>query len=456
MLCGVLQLDLSVQYQRESQRLPRSQPDLSASSSTNGFVSGFANFMKILFYSHYFPPEVNAPATRTYQHCRRWVEAGHEVTIVTCVPNCPDGVVYDGYRNRLRRQVQWIDGIQVVRVWTYVAANAGTLPRIANYVSYLTSAVLATLRLPRPDVVVATSPQFFCGWAGVWAARLKRRPFVLEIRDIWPESIAAVGAMKKGAATRLLEWLELRMYRAAEHIVAVGSGYRDNVAAKVPEMASKISVVTNGVDAENFQPRDPDRAFLQSFGLQEKFVCSYVGTIGMAHGLDVVVDAASKLRALGRTDIGFLLVGDGANRQSLETMARDCGVQDQVIFAGRLPKDQMPTVLASSDCCLVHLKGTDLFSTVIPSKIFETMAMQRPIIMGVRGPAREIVIEAGGGQPMQPDDADDLVRIVTEMADHPEQLAASGQQARQFVLQHYDRDRLAAEMLGTLERVATY
>lgn len=406
--------------------------------------------MKILFYCHYFPPEVNAPATRTFQHCKRWVAAGHDVTVVTCAPNCPDGVVYDGYKNRLRPQVEDVDGIRVIRVWTYVAANAGTVPRILNYVSYCASAIFATLRLERPDIVVATSPQFFCGWAGVWASRLKRCPFVLEIRDIWPESIAAVGAMKKGYLTRLLEWLELRMYRAADAIVAVGSGYRDNIAAKVPKQADRISVVTNGIDADAFQPQECDESFRQRYGVSDKYVCSYLGTIGMAHGLDVVIRAAEILKQQQRDDIAFLLAGDGANREKLETLAREQGVDDRIAFTGRLPKEQMPTVLASSDCCLVHLNGTELFGTVIPSKIFEIMAMQRPIIMGVRGPAQQIVLDAGGGQPMVPDDEHDLVRIVTEMADAPDETRRRAMDARQYVLEHFDRDRLADAMLQVL------
>ena len=406
--------------------------------------------MKILFYCHYFPPEVNAPATRTYQHCRRWVAAGHDVTVVTCAPNCPDGVVYQGYKNRFRRQVESVDGIRVVRVWSYVAANAGTLPRIANYVSYFVSAVLATLRLERPDVVVATSPQFFCGWTGVWVSRLKRRPFVLEIRDIWPESIAAVGAIRNGMLIGILEWLELRMYRSADAMVAVGSGYRDNISVKVPEKADEIEVITNGIDADAFKPQAGDDAFRNRYGLQGKYVCSYLGTIGMAHGLDVVIRASETLKQHRRNDIAFLLAGDGANREKLEAMAKEKGVDDRIVFTGRLPKDQMPSVIASSDCCLVHLSGTELFGTVIPSKIFEIMAMQRPIIMGVCGPAQQIVLDAGGGEAMTPDDANDLVRIVTQMADHPDRTRQKAVHARDYVLEHFDRDRLAAEMLQVL------
>ena len=410
--------------------------------------------MKILFFSHYFPPEVNAPATRTFEHCRRWARAGHEVTVVTCVPNCPDGVVYAGYRNRMRRQVEEVDGVRVVRVWTYVAPNAGTVRRIANYVSYQASATLTSLRLPRPDVIVATSPQFFCGWAGVWASRIKRVPLVLEIRDIWPESIAAVGAMRPGIGIRYLEWLERRMYLAARQIVTVGTGYRDHVLRRAPKAVGRTYVITNGVDAELYVPQQPNASLLERYGLAGKFVCSYVGTIGMAHGLEVVLRAARRLKDAGRDDIAFLLVGDGAKRAALTEQARMDGVADRVIFTGRLAKEEMPTVLASSDASLVHLRGIELFGTVIPSKIFETMAMERPIIMGVKGPARKIVMEAEGGVPMEPDSDEELARIVTGMADDRAGTAAMGRRGRAYVLEHYNRDGLAAEYLELLLSLA--
>jgi colanic acid biosynthesis glycosyl transferase WcaI len=196
--------------------------------------------VRILFLTHYFPPEVNAPATRTFEHCVRWARAGHDVTVVTCAPNCPGGVVYPGFRNAWRPQVEWVEGVRVVRVWTYLAPNAGTVRRILNYLSYMASAVLASLRLPRPDVVIATSPQFFCGWAGVLVARMKRRPLVLEIRDIWPESIRAVGAIRRRPLLRLLEKLERRMYLAADHVVTVGQGYRERILQRA-DVADRIS-----------------------------------------------------------------------------------------------------------------------------------------------------------------------------------------------------------------------
>lgn len=408
--------------------------------------------MKILFLSHYFPPEVNAPAVRTYDHCVRWARAGHDVTIVTCVPNCPDGVVYGGYKNRLRRQVEHIDGVQVIRVWTYLAPNAGAVRRIVNYLSYMLSATLASIRLPRPDVVVATSPQFFCGWAGIFVSRLKRAPLVLEIRDIWPATIEAVGAIQNRWMLGILKRMERRMYRAARHIVAVGKGYRDRILEKDPS-PDRISVITNGVDLRFFTPGEPDAQFLHAWNLEDKFVCSYVGTIGMTHGLKVVLQAAKILKQKGRRDIRFVMVGDGALRNPLETMAKEAGLDDLVVFTGRQPKNRIPAILASSDACLIHLKGCQLFGTVIPSKIFETMAMGRPIIMGVRGEARQMVMQSGAGLEMEPDSPDSLVRAVLTLADDPDSASRRGRAARDYVARHFNRDVLAAEFLRLLQGI---
>ena len=410
--------------------------------------------MNIVFFSHYFPPEGNAPASRTYEHCKRWVEAGHNVTVITCAPNVPDGVVYDGYRNRVWPQRENIDGISVIRTWTYVAANAGALKRIINYVSYMMSAVLTFLFFcRRPNVVISTSPQFFCGWAGVIASWLKWCPFVLEVRDIWPESIVTVGAMKEGLLLRVFETIERWMYRSANHIVTVGNGYRENILGKV-DCADRISVVTNGVDSDMFSPQESSSEFRSTYGLTDKFVCSYVGTIGMAHGLSVVVRAAKKLKDQHREDIVFCLVGDGASRASIEKQVQECGVEDLVRFTGRLPKSAMPKVLASSNCLLVHLKKTDLFQTVIPSKIFETMAMNRPLIMGVAGASAKIVEASGSGIQIEPENDQQLTEAVVKLCDSPDFYQQLCTQGRSFVTENYSREKLANDMLKTIERVA--
>jgi glycosyltransferase involved in cell wall biosynthesis len=409
--------------------------------------------VRILVLSHYYPPEVNAPAQRTYEHCVRWAKAGHDVTVITCAPNCPGGVVFAGFKNRFRRQVEQSDGVRVIRVWTYLAPNAGTVRRVVNFLSYLVSAVLATLRLPRPDVVVATSPQFFCGWAGVIVSRLKRAPFVLEIRDIWPESIETVGAIRNRPLLRCLEWLERRMYLAARHIVTVGEGYRAKILAKA-DVHDRISVITNGVDLRFFVPAQPDPRFLHMWDLEGKFVCSYVGTIGMAHGLNVVLEAARILQAKGRRDIAFCLVGDGALRKQLEQQSARDNLRGLVVFTGMQPKEEIPAILASSDACLIHLRKSDLFTTVMPSKIFETMAMARPIIMGVCGEARDIVMDAGAGIAMEPDSATSLVEAVETLADDREFASRQGRAARDYVAARFNRELLAARFLELLESIA--
>ncbi len=408
--------------------------------------------MRILFFSHYFPPEGNAPASRVYEMSRRWVARGHEVTVITCAPNQPNGVVYEGYKNRLyQREV--IDGIRVVRVWTYLAANKGTTRRILNFVSYVISALFASVLQRRPDVIVATSPQFFCGWAGLIASWVKRRPFVLEIRDIWPESIVAVGAMNRPRLLRILEWLERRMYAGADHVVAVGNGYKQNMVGK-GVLEEKISIITNGADLEFFSPRPPDLALKREYVMENDYVCAYIGTIGMASGLDVVLRAARVLKEDNRTRIKFLLVGDGAERERLQAQVAEEGL-DNVVLTGRQDKSRMPAFQSIADVILVHLRKVDLFRSVLPSKIFEAAAMERPILMGVEGDAADLVRAAEGGICIEPENHHELVTALTRLCDDPDLARSLGLSARRYVSEHYNRDTLAARYLEILERIAS-
>jgi hypothetical protein len=403
--------------------------------------------MRILFFSHYFHPEGNAPASRTYENCKRWVHAGHDITVITCTPNVPDGVVYDGYRNHFRHR-EMVDGVEVIRVWTYIAANKGILRRIMNYISYMFNAVFFGLFIKRPDVIIATSPQFFCGWAGLIISKLRRIPFILEIRDIWPESIQAVGAMKRGMLMRILEWMELKMYASAKHIVTVGEGYRQRLLDKnVPD--KKISIVMNGVDRESFKPRSKDSGLIDKYALQNKFVCSYIGTIGMACALDVVLHAAKILKQNNRNDIVFLLVGDGAIREELDTEAQRQELKN-VVFTGRQDKNLMPSFLSITDVCLVHLKKTHLFASVMPSKIFEAGGTAKPVVMGVKGYAAEIVEAAKMGLFMEPENEYDLVNALVKLADDQSLVETLGNNGYEYIVEHFDRDKLAMEYLSLI------
>lgn len=409
--------------------------------------------MHILFFSHYFPPEVNAPASRTYENCKRWVNQGHTVTVITCVPNCPNGVVYDGYRNRLF-QKENIDGIEVIRVWTYIAANEGTVKRIINYLSYMISATLAAVFRKKSDIVIATSPQFFCGWAGVLTSKIKRIPFILEIRDIWPESIVAVGAMRNSIFIRILEKLEKIMYASACHIVTVGEGYRD-VLLKKGVRNDKISIITNGVDCDLFKPVAQNINLKKKFGINGEFVCSYCGTIGMASGLDIVLRAAEELKEKGDKSTVFLLVGDGANRKALEA-ERESKSLHNVIFTGRVEKHMVPDILSLSDACLIHLRKADLFTTVIPSKFFEAAGMGRPIINGVAGQAARFVEKANAGINIEPESAEDLLEALTILKNDHNLSRSFSKSGEDYVKKHFNRDVLAERYMQVIIRVADF
>lgn len=402
--------------------------------------------MRILFLSDNFPPEGNAPATRLYEHAVRWVRAGHEVTVITCAPNFPEGKLFAGYRNAWR-QVEVMDGIRVVRVKTYITANEGFLKRTLDYMSFMLMATVMSLFERRPDVVMATSPQFFCAVGGWMVSVLKRRPFVFELRDLWPASIIAVGAMRKSLLIRLLEKLELFLYRRADAIVSVTESFRtDLVSRGVP--ADKIHVVINGVDLDRYEPRPRDATLAREFGLEGKFVAGYMGTHGMAHALARVLEAAERL--LHREDIAFFFAGSGAERARVEQIVAERELHN-VRLIPRQPKERMPALWSLCDLSIVPLRDTPVFATVIPSKIFESMGMGVPILMSLpEGEATGIVRKTGAGVCVPPENPEAMAREIARLADAPEEMARLRQQAHEAAPQ-YARDALAAKLLAVLE-----
>ncbi|MEY4832967.1 MAG: hypothetical protein RL527_1180, partial [Planctomycetota bacterium] len=265
--------------------------------------------MHILFLTDNFPPEVNAPASRTFEHCREWVKAGHRVTVITGAPNFPKGKVFPGYRNRLW-QSEEMDGIRVVRVWTYVTANEGFTRRVLDYLSFMVSAVFGAIFVRKVDLVIGTSPQFFTA-VGAWIVSvMKWRPFVFELRDLWPESIKVVGAMKDSWALHMMERLELFLYRRAFRIISVTHAFKRNLVERGID-PHKIRVVTNGVDTTRFVPQARDATLARELGLEGRFVAGYIGTHGLAHALETVLEAARMAQDEGDESIGFVLLGDG-------------------------------------------------------------------------------------------------------------------------------------------------
>jgi len=401
--------------------------------------------MKILFMSDNFPPEGNAPATRLYEHAIRWVRDGHEVTVITCAPNFPEGKLFPGHRNQWR-QVEHVDGIRVIRVKSYITANEGLLRRTLDYVSFMIMGFLMGLLEKRPSVVVATSPQFFCALGGWMLALCKRRPFIFELRDLWPASIAAVGAMRKGYAITLLEKLELFLYRRAAAIVSVTESFREDLVARGID-SRKIHVVLNGVDLSRYEPRDRDIDLARQTGLEGKFVAGYIGTHGMAHALPKVLQAAEMLQ--DRPDIAFMFAGSGAERAKVEKLVEERRLQN-VQLIPRQPKERMPALWSLCHVALVPLMDTPVFATVIPSKIFESMGMGVPVLMSVpEGEATSIVRATQSGICVRPEDPRALAQAIIKLADDRDELARLGRCAREGARQ-FSRDKLAASMLGVM------
>lgn len=404
--------------------------------------------MKILFITDNFPPEVNAPASRTFEHCREWVRSGHQVTVITCAPNFPKGRVYEGYKNRLY-QTQTMDGIRVVRVWSYITANEGFVKRILDYISFMVSAVLASPLIVSPDLVISTSPQFFSACAGGLIGFFKKIPFVFELRDIWPESIKAVGAMNDSIAIRVLEKIELLLYRRAVRIISVTHSFKQTLIRRgvAPE---KISVVTNGVDLTRFHPQEKDARLVEEYGLAGKFVAGYIGTHGMAHALETVLAAAEKMEhRAGGEDFRFILLGNGAKKAELMDRARAMGLKN-LIFIDSVPKAEVVRYWSLLDVSVIHLRKTKLFTTVIPSKLFECMGMGIPVLHGVQGESARIVEKEGVGILFEPENPDALCEGLLKLREDATLYRKLGANCLDSA-PRYERRVLAGNMLETLK-----
>lgn len=349
--------------------------------------------MRILFLTENFPPERNASATRVYERACYWVKWGHEVTVLTCTPNFPEGKVFPGYRNKWH-QVEMMDGIRVVRVKTFITANEGIVLRTLDFLSFMGSAMIAGLFQDPPDVIISTSPQFFAAVGGWGLAGLRGKPFIFELGDLWPASITAVGAMEQNVFLRWMERLELFLYRRSAAVIALTSAFKDDLVRRcIPP--GKIAVVINGVDTPRYAPRPRDMELAKTYGLDEHFVIGYIGTHGMAHALEKVLDVAEKLQQM--PDVRFLFVGGGAGKVKLEEELGKRKLRNVVLVPPQ-PKERMPEFWSLCSVALVHLKDTPVFEAVIPSKIFEAMGMGVPILLASpKGEASHIVEKEEAG-----------------------------------------------------------
>jgi glycosyltransferase involved in cell wall biosynthesis len=401
----------------------------------------------ILFLTDNFPPESNAPANRTYEHAIRWVNKGSKVTVITCAPNFPSGKVFPGYRNRWYQREQ-MNGIDVVRVKTYITANERFLRRIMDYLSFMITGTIAALFQKKPDVIIATSPQFFCGVAGMVAATLRSKRFILEIRDLWPDSIVAVGMMRGSIAIRFLEWLEILLYKRADTIVVVTESFKRIISDRCGD-AAKIEFIPNGIDSTKFYVAPRNEELRKSIGLQNKFVVGYIGTHGLAHNLCTVVEAA-RILSSSKPEISFLLVGTGADYENISASIGNYELKN-VVLLGQQPRETVPDYLRLCDVSLIILRNTEVFSTVIPSKLFECMGVGISVLTSVpEGELTQIVKDRQCGECVEPESPELLAATIQSLADNPERLATQRENSL-AAADYYSRDRLAHKMLDIIQ-----
>jgi hypothetical protein len=404
--------------------------------------------MKITIVTHYFPPETGAPQARLSALAASWAAGGDDVTVLTGMPNHPTGVIPPQYRGAIRRRERR-DGYRVLRTWLYATPNEGVVRKMLGHVSFMVTSVLLGGRASGPaDAVVVSSPTFFSIGAGWLLARLKRARLVVEIRDLWPAIFSELGVLTNRRVIRFLERLELAAYAAADTVVVVSDGFRANLIGR-GVAADKVHTIRNGVRPGEFDPGAPADARLRErlgAGPGDCLVL-YAGTHGISQGLPSVADAAARLA--GEEQIRFAFVGEGADKQRLRHRIAEHGL-GRVTLLPSVPHEQVPALLAAADICLVPLRDVPLFSSFIPSKMFEYLAAGKPVVGALAGEAAQILREAGA-QVVPPEDSEALADAIRQLAVDPQRRLEMGRHGRCYVEKYFDREMLAQQYRKLLE-----
>lgn len=405
--------------------------------------------MRILLITHYFPPEIGAPQARLFEMARTWVAEGHHVVVLTGFPNHPTGVVPPEYRGK-RYMVESMDGIEVHRTWVYATPNEGFIRKTAGHISFmLTSVFQGLLRVGRPDVIVVSSPTFFSVFSAWFFSKWKRVPYVFDVRDLWPAAIVELGVLKNNLIITVLEWLELFLYLQARHVVVVTESFKQDLVRRgIP--AEKVSFIPNGVDTEFFRPLPKDNAIARKHALHDRFIVAYMGAHGISHALENVLKVADRFR--NSTDVVFLFVGEGAAKAKLVQMAEEMALTNVRFLPGQ-PKSAMPELWAAADVGVVPLKKIELFQGFIPSKMFEILSAERPVVASLEGEAAAILERSGGALVVPPEDVDGLEAAIRELHQDMERSQRMGKVGREYVSRFFSRPNLARTYLEILERV---
>ena len=399
--------------------------------------------MHILFLTDNFYPELNAPASRTYDHCQTWSKLGHKVTVITCVPNFPTGRVFDGYKNKIY-QVEYYGDIKVIRVWSFIAKNSGNLLRIIDFLSFMISSFFAGLLVKKPDLIIGTSPQFFTVCSAFALSLVRRKKWVFELRDLWPESIVEVGAMRESIAIKILKKIEYFLYKKANLIVSVTHSFK-NILVSNGIPGEKIEVITNGVDLDFFNQGLAKKSDLRSLTASTNcMLIGYFGTIGMAHRLETILLSAQIIQNED-FPIKFVFVGEGAEKDKLIELAQRLDLKNVSFIAG-VKKQVLRNYWMDVDLSITHLRRSELFESVIPSKIFESAAMGTPILHGVPGESADLVEKYGLGLNFGSEKPEELVEKIKYLYQNPD-IKRDLQKNCENSSRNFSRKQLAIKMM---------
>lgn len=410
--------------------------------------------MKILLIAQYFPPEMGALASRASELAEVWASENQQVSILTGFPNYPAGVVPPEYKDKLRRLVyrEKVNGYQVVRTWLTTLSNDRSSARVLGYLSFFFSSMLTGLFLPRHDVIIASSPPLTVGLSGWLISRIRRIPFILEIRDLWPESITASGVSSQGSLLiRILSWMANFLYQHSRNIVVVSPAFREDLHIKHGVDKNKVYLVPNGVKLEYFLKAAGGAEIVDELGLKGQTIAAYIGNYGWAQGLMTVIQAASITREMD-CNVAYLFVGGGADEDNLKRTVEEQNLTN-VHFVHQQPKERVPDYIQAADICLVPLRDEPVFETVIPSKMFEFMASSRPVVLSAKGQVRKILEEARAGIAVAPQRPEELASAIVELAKDKDRRQRLGENGRNYVRKHFDRRDLALQYLDVIREI---
>lgn len=403
--------------------------------------------MHILLIHQAFVLPGEPGGTRHFELGRHLVDNENQFTVVTSSKSYLTGESTKSSQDGLPKEL--VEGIRVLRAYTYPALHRGFIWRVLSFLSFMISSIWSGLTCGPVDLVMGTSPPIFQAFSAWLVSAIRRRPLLLEIRDLWPEFAIDMGILKNPILIATSKWLEGFLYARANHLLVNSPAYRDYLINRgIP--AEKITLIPNGVDPAMFDPEGDGAEMRTRWKLEDKFVVTYAGALGIANDIPTILGAANHFKE--QSDICFLLVGDGMKRPEMEEMSADMGLEN-VIFTGAVPKNEMVQVLSASNACVATLQDIPMFRTTYPNKVFDYMAAGRPTILGIDGVIREVIEQADGGIFVQPGDSKALANAVQTLYSEPCLAQEMGQSSRQYVIEHFNRAEHAQRFV---ELIATF